>query len=329
MTNSLLHSQRFAHLSDVHLPPEFHIPPHAMLGKRGLSVMSWRRRRARFYRRETADAVVTDLAGFAPDIIADTGDLTNFGLPKEFANGAAWLQKMPAPTVVVPGNHDAMSWGARSQALAAWSRWSAPHINDFPFVRQVGHLAIIGVCSAIASPPFMACGRVGTGQLERLQRVLEATRDSCRIVLIHHPVIPGMVAWRKSLLGWRRVAEVLQSAGAELVLHGHAHCAATHTVPGTTIPLIGSPSASLRSEKEESEAGWNAFTIANERDYWRIELTRRRITAEGTFQDAGCICWLRPKPVVPDNIPARLPRHDGLRLGLRAGNSRMEAVTNA
>ncbi len=306
MISHIGQSQGLAHLSDVHLPPTGVLSPRAFLGKRALSVLSWKRRRSRLHSLKTAEAVMNDITAFAPDAIADTGDLTNFGLPQEFSQAAGWLERMPAPTVVVPGNHDAMTSGPRKQALAAWDRWTAPRAEDFPFVRRIGNMALIGVCSAVASPPLMAYGRVDIDQAMRLRRILEATRDACRIVLIHHPVTPGLVPWRKSLLGWRHVAGALKEAGAELVLHGHSHCATTSFIPDTAIPLIATPSASLMSDEPDRAAGWNAFRVGTEASYWRIEMTRRRMTKTGEFINCGQLTWLRPRapaqgtPASPD-----------------------------
>ncbi|MCH4092540.1 metallophosphoesterase family protein [Acetobacter sp.] len=302
--------QSFAHLSDVHLPPAHALSPKAFVGKRALSVLSWKRRRSRHHTLRTAQAVMDDIVAFAPDAIADTGDLTNFGLPQEFSQAADWLEQMPAPTIVVPGNHDAMTSGARKQALATWSRWTAPRAEDFPFIRRVGNLALIGVCSAVASPPLMAYGHVDIEQAARLRRILDATRDACRIVLIHHPVAPGLVPWRKSLLGWRHVADALKEAGAELVLHGHSHCATIRFISDTSIPLISTPSASLMSDDPDKAAGWNAFRVVPEANYWRIEMTRRRMTETGEFVSSGQITWLRPRvpvqnsPAIPDVFDA-------------------------
>lgn len=306
MMNDTGQFQNLAHLSDVHLPPMGALSPKAFLGKRALSVLSWKRRRSKLHALRTAQAVMDDIAAFAPDAIADTGDLTNFGLAQEFSQAADWLERMPAPTVVVPGNHDAMTSGARKQALAAWNRWTAPRVEDFPFVRRIGNIALIGVCSAVASPPLMAYGRVDSDQAARLRKILEVTRDACRIVLIHHPVTPGLVPWRKSLLGWRHVANALKEAGAELVLHGHSHCATIRFIPDTSIPLIATPSASLMSDEPDRAAGWNAFRVVTEANYWRIEMTRRRMTETGEFISSGQITWLRPRvpaqdaPAVPD-----------------------------
>lgn len=300
MMNNAGQIQSLAHLSDVHLPPVDVLSPKAFLGKRALSVLSWKRRRSRLHTLKTAQAVMNDIAAFAPDAIADTGDLTNFGLSQEFSQAAEWLELMPAPTVVVPGNHDAMTARSRKQALATWDRWTAPRAEDFPFVRRMGNLALIGVCSAVASPPLMAYGRVDIEQAMRLRRILDATRDACRIVLIHHPVTPGLVPWRKSLLGWKHVANALKEAGAELVLHGHSHCASIRFIPETSIPLIATPSASLMSNEPDKAAGWNAFRVVVEANYWRIEMTRRRMTETGEFISAGQITWLRPRVPMPD-----------------------------
>src|SRR5262245_14265893 len=41
-----------------------------------------------------------------PDLIVHTGDLTDFGLPEEYANLKSILAPLKAPILAVPGNHD-------------------------------------------------------------------------------------------------------------------------------------------------------------------------------------------------------------------------------
>src|SRR5205085_3605230 len=41
-----------------------------------------------------------------PDLVAISGDLTQRAKPEQFAQARAWLDTLPAPKVVVPGNHD-------------------------------------------------------------------------------------------------------------------------------------------------------------------------------------------------------------------------------
>ena len=44
----------------------------------------------------------------------------------------------------------------------------------FPFVRRRGPLALIGLSTAVPTPPFMATGRLGEAQLARLGETLVA-----------------------------------------------------------------------------------------------------------------------------------------------------------
>ena len=51
-------------------------------------------------------ALVRDVAAVRPDAIAVSGDLTQRARRHQFEAARAFLQSLPAPQVVVPGNHD-------------------------------------------------------------------------------------------------------------------------------------------------------------------------------------------------------------------------------
>ncbi|WP_029605834.1 metallophosphoesterase family protein [Kozakia baliensis] len=287
-------SVTIAHLSDVHLPPPAAIPLRELRNKRLLSLMSWKKHRQHRHLGRLSDAVIADIAAHGPDMIANSGDLTNFGLPEEFVAGAAWLSSLPAPTCIVPGNHDCMVAQPWAEGLAHWSPWMTDREKDFPYCRQIGDVVLIGVNSGIPSPPFMAYGRVGRAQTRRLRDLLHSTRGLCRVVMIHHPPRPGLVVRRKSLLDQRYVAAALREAGAEIVLHGHSHDSTITTIPQSDIPLLGIASASLRSLKPWRQAAWNELTIHREENTWRIALAQHRIRDEGGSEVAQRRVWQRP-----------------------------------
>lgn len=284
-----------AHLSDVHLPPPGQASWRAFCNKRALSVISWKRHRQHHHLRAVSNAILQDIARQHPDVIANTGDLTNFGLPPEFVESAKWLEALPAPVCIVPGNHDTMTHQRWDDGLRYWSPWMTDAPEHFPYCRQFGNLALIGVNSGIPSPPFMAYGRVGRAQRQRLRAILHQTRQLCRVVMIHHPPRAGLVPWRKSLLDHRNVAAVLKEGGAAIVLHGHSHDSTVTTVPGTDIPLIGIASASLRSRRPWRDAAWNRIRVGIQGAAWHIKLTQRRITEEQTFEDVLHREWIRAR----------------------------------
>ena len=126
----------------------------------------------------------------------------------------------------------------------------AGHGEAFPFVRMLGPVALIGVNSAVPTPPLVASGRLGAEQLARLAAVLERLGGAgvFRLVLIHHPPLPGQAKRYRDLEDAADLEAVLARHGAELVIHGHNHhnmlawCA---TSAGGKVPVVGAPSASL------------------------------------------------------------------------------------
>src|SRR5262249_35058079 len=160
-------------------------------------------------------------------------------LPDEFARAAVWLNRLgdAGHVTVVPGNHDAYVAVNWAQGAGQWSShmtnrgWqpegAAPTDvqSGFPFVRRIGPLAPGGVSTALPMPPFIAAGRLGATQIKALARILSElrARDTFRVVLIHHPPFAGGIYKRKSLLDPEPFQEVIRTAGAELVLHGHMH----------------------------------------------------------------------------------------------------------
>ncbi len=265
---------RLAHLSDPHLPP----PRGAfgwrdLLSKRLLSRIAWRRKH-REHRPEVLAAIIADLKAQAPDHVAITGDLTNYASPAEYAAARVWLQALgPADTITVsPGNHDALVVGPRDESFAAWTPWLGDEDAVlFPQVRVRDGVALFNLCSAVPTAPHLATGRLGRAQLERLDALLgdPAYSDAFRVLLIHHPPVPGAVSKRKSLEDQDALRAILARHGADLILHGHAHEAMVSTAPGpdgAMIPVLGVPSASAMGERGHPAARWHTVEIDRQAD---------------------------------------------------------------
>ena len=55
--------------------------------------------------------VITELNELAPDVVINTGDLTNEGYRQEYKTWLAYADRIEAPMHTVPGNHDARNVG--------------------------------------------------------------------------------------------------------------------------------------------------------------------------------------------------------------------------
>lgn len=285
-----------AHIADLHVAP---LPPvtwRQIANKRVLGYVSWHRKRKHEHRAEVLDALCRDLAAQAPDHICVTGDVTNIGLPAEYAQAPVWFQRMGSAdrVSVILGNHDAYVAAAAEATTAHWRPWLAGDDGrlDAPTLRRRGPVSLIGVDTAVPSPPFMASGRVGAEQADRLGALLaaEEAAGQVRVVLIHHPPQAGVVQWRKSLLDGVRVRDVLRAHGAELVLHGHMHTPMTAELPGPdgAIPVHGAGSASLAGDRNGETAHYHLIRIGRDATGPRLNVVSRRYdAARAVFAEAA------------------------------------------
>jgi 3',5'-cyclic AMP phosphodiesterase CpdA len=276
-----------AHLSDPHLPPLPDARWRDLAGKRALGYLNWTRNRHKYHRREVLDALVADMQAQRPDHIAVTGDFVNLALDAEFAPAQAWLESvgLPEQVTVIPGNHDAYVRATQHRFAATFGDYlrgdAGAESDAFPFLRRRGPLALVGVSSAVPTPPLMATGTLGRTQLDALDRHLAqlSTEDAFRVLLVHHPLYSN--SRMKRLTDSAGLRAVLKARGADLVLHGHDHIHSTMWVEGADkqIPAIGVPSASALAHKHYPAAAYNLFRIERDGNQWRCEQTVRGIDA--------------------------------------------------
>jgi 3',5'-cyclic AMP phosphodiesterase CpdA len=281
-----------AHLSDLHFAKRPRLAELA--GKRGLGFINWHRGRKYIHRIEVLDAVTADLKSVGADHIAVTGDLVNFSTEREYAWARAWLKELgPVDTVsVIPGNHDTYVAAARNGPVRHWAEYmsSDDGRSGFPFVRRRGAVSLIGLSSAVPTGPFMATGELNDAQLSQLARTLEQTRDTFRVVLIHHPPESPPNRYLRRLIDGTAFRRVLAAHGAELVLHGHDHTRELTWLDGPqkTIPVVGAPSASARvAHHNENRGGYNTYQIEGKTGAWRCVMTGREYGADGKVAEVA------------------------------------------
>lgn len=239
---------RLVHLTDPHLttPPGWRtLAGRSHCGKRYLGYASWARRRRHSLRRTWLDELIREVEACSPDRLLITGDLTQIGTAEEIAQARAWLESLGDPERVsfVPGNHDTYadeSWGTLTRE---WRPWLPGDVSAFPTVQRHADVVVIGLSSCIPTWPFSACGLVGDAQLERLEAVLEAEQGRFRVLLLHHPPLPGMISFRKRLKDAAGLARVLERRPVDLILHGHRHRNQTSDRGGTKVYCTAPASA--------------------------------------------------------------------------------------
>ena len=229
---------------------------------------------------ERLDALKEFIAELQPDAVAVSGDLTQRCTNREFSNARAYLDSLGeiAPYTVIPGNHDIRWLGAvaRNLGLAGLFREQA---HKFKYSRYVRHFSddlspsleipgvvIAGVNTAhgitrgSVTRRFRDLGVIGQvkhADVARVKRTFEhAASDACRIVMMHHNPIKGELSGRHGLANTERALHAFADLGTELILCGHDHQDAIHTIErgahGLIISTAGTISNRIRAGRPSS-----------------------------------------------------------------------------
>lgn len=223
---------RLIHLTDPHLSHLDGVKLTQLRGKRWSGFISWHKNRRKKYLPTVLEQLRQAVRAENADQILVTGDLVQIGMSAEIQMAADWLHLLgPAEQVMlVPGNHDVYARGSEMDVQRLWGEYlfSGQNIptGQWPVVRERGPLTLIGLSTANVSPVFMASGKLDDMQLQALPGLLQQARAAGQLlaVLIHHPPLPGMTGYRKSLINAAELEAILAAEPPDMVFYGHLHC---------------------------------------------------------------------------------------------------------
>lgn len=164
----------------------------------------------------------------AADLILVTGDITQRGLPAEFAAAAAWLKALPAPVFVTVGNHDVPYWDVMARLFWPWRAFeqaTGHPAHDHEFRHEA--LMVRGVTTARGwqARPNWSKGVIDLDQTRRAAEALRQAPDGAlRILACHHPLIEMIGApMTGEVKRGAAAAQIFADAGVDLVVSGHVH----------------------------------------------------------------------------------------------------------
>jgi 3',5'-cyclic AMP phosphodiesterase CpdA len=218
--------------------------------------------------------LVETIARINPDLVAVSGDLTQRARSRQFKEARAFLDQLPKPQIVVPGNHDVPlhNVGARFlQPLRKYRRYITKDLRPFYHDEEI---AVLGVNTARSLT--IKGGRINEEQVAWMQeRLCSLNPAVAKIVVTHHPFDLPEGHDERQLVGRARMAmEALAGCGADVFLAGHLHV--SHTTHSATRYRIKGHSAlvvqagtatSTRGRGEE-----NSFNV--------VRIDRPRIAVE-------------------------------------------------
>ncbi len=195
---------RIFHLSDLHFGPKFN--------------------------EHLAELVLQDILDIKPDLTIISGDFTMRAQIDEYERAREYVQRIPKPILVIPGNHDQpLSWDTAWERLTTpWARYvkhfggtngGSIGVTDAKFVMP--GVFVLGVND---NHPLIPGGIWSPSQRAWMQdEFSKAPKDACKILVIHHQIY-----WNGKLRPfghWFPTAHLkwLAQLGVELILNGHTH----------------------------------------------------------------------------------------------------------
>lgn len=226
------------HISDVHFGPP-HLP-------------------------ELAEKILEFAERRRPDVVVLSGDLTQRAKPEQFRQARRFVDRLPAPSLVVPGNHDVplyRFWERSLRPFAAYQRYFAKELEP---VWQDDELLLVGINTAHGWT--VKEGRIRLSRLKQVAELLAAAGEGVfKVVVAHHHLTPPPRFGTQTVLSNAFEAiELFSAAGVEMVLSGHQHqtyvASSEEFYPSGRPPvLILHAGTSTSSRGRGSEADKNTF----------------------------------------------------------------------
>ena len=220
-------------------------------------------------------AIIPVVCSLEPDIVVVSGDLTQRAKPEEFRAARRFLDALPTPQIVVPGNHDVPLYNVFQRFGSPLSKYRRFISKDLEPFYCDDEIAVAGINTA-RSLTFKD-GRINQDQMQRLHDRLAPLDDRMtKIVVTHHPFeLPEGVDARNLVGRAAQAMDVFLRAGADVLLAGHLH---TSHIAGTATryPVHGRAALVVQAGTATSTRGrgeTNSFNLIR-CDRERLEIVR-------------------------------------------------------
>lgn len=209
------------------------------------------------------EPLVATIGEIKPDVVVVSGDLTQRARSQQFKEAKEFLDRLPSPQIIVPGNHDVPLHNAYArffQALDKYKRYITDDLEPFYSDEEV---AILGINTARSLT--IKYGRVNEEQIAAIRERLCPFADAVtKIIVTHHPFDLPEGHDEDELVGRAQLAmEAIAKCGADVLLAGHlhishtGHSSARYKIAGHSALIVSAGTATSTRGRGET----NSFNV--------------------------------------------------------------------
>ncbi len=167
--------------------------------------------------------LIERIDAIAPDVVVVSGDLTQRARSAQFKAARAFLDALPSPQIVVPGNHDIPLHNVLDRFVRPLDKYRRHITDDLEPTYIDAEIAVLGVNTTRSAT--IKDGRINAGQIARLAlRLQQAGADAIKIVVTHHPFDLPAHHGERDLVGRASLAmRMFADSGVAVLLAGHLH----------------------------------------------------------------------------------------------------------
>ena len=211
------------------------------------------------------EGLLRDLVLKQPDLIVISGDLVQRAKRRYFAEARAFLERLPFPYLVVPGNHDIPVYNILNRFIDPFRNYKRYISRDLSPFHVDAEIAVLGLNTARSVILDFSHGRINRAQVERVREVFKELPDGVfKVLFTHHPFLPPPDAPNTRLVHRHKLAlPALEEAGVDMLLAGHLHkaysgdLATFHT--GVARSILVAQASTATSTRTRNEA--NAYNL--------------------------------------------------------------------
>lgn len=158
-----------------------------------------------------------------PSLVVLSGDLTQRAKPEQFREAREFVDRIPVPTLVVPGNHDVPLYRVWERIFNPYGCYRKHFSEELEPVYRDDKLLVVGINTAFGWT--IKDGRITLKRLLEVEKLLKETPETVfKVVVAHHHLIPPPnFGTQRVLANAYEAIGLFSSAGVDLILSGHLH----------------------------------------------------------------------------------------------------------